>query len=182
MSQGSSLKDQPDSFGWISISLHWLAAIILVVLWVLGRSIEFQPPDAIDTRRSLHVTLGLLAWLLLAGRIGWRIKHVHPRAVGQSDRTHAIARTTHYLMLALLAIMLLSGPLLALTLAGQPNIASLTHVAHGFTANLLAILVLLHVGGALKHLMFNEDETIARIFVPRARQQDEPDPRPGKDS
>ena len=71
------------------------------------------------------------------------IKHLHPRAVGQSDRTHAIARTTHYLMLALLAIMLLSGPLLALMLAGQPNIASLTHAAHGFTANLLAILVLL---------------------------------------
>jgi cytochrome b561 len=176
MNQESTLQDQPNSFGWISIGLHWLTAVVIIALWVLGRSIEFQPPDAIDARRSMHVTLGLLAWLLLAGRIGWRIRHPHPRAVGQSDRIHTIARVTHYVMLGLLGIMLLSGPLLAWTLTGQPGAASITHTVHGVTANLLAILVLIHVGGALKHLMFNDDETMARIFVPRNRQQEASDP------
>jgi len=31
----------------------------------------------------------------------------------------------------------------------------------------LAGLVLLHVAAAMKHLMFHDDETIARIFVPK---------------
>ncbi|MBT8146708.1 MAG: cytochrome b/b6 domain-containing protein, partial [Gammaproteobacteria bacterium] len=113
MSQSNSLQDQPNSFGWISISLHWITAVIITALWILGRSIEFQAVDAIDARRTLHVTVGLIAWLVLAGRIFWRLKHPHPRAVGQSNRIHRVARFAHYLMLGLLGIMLLSGPLLA---------------------------------------------------------------------
>ena len=172
MNQTSTLQDQPNSFGWISIALHWITAVIITALWILGRSIEFQAADAIDDRRSLHVTIGLIAWLLLAGRIAWRLKHPHPRAVGQSDRIHSVARFTHYVMLGLLGLMLLSGPLLAWTLSAQSGIASFIHSVHGLCANLLALLVLIHVGGALKHLMFNDDETLARIFVPRRTGKD----------
>ena len=172
MSQTSPLQDQPNSFGWISIALHWTTAAITTTLWILGRSIEFQTADAIDARRSLHVTVGLIFWLLLAGRIAWRIKHPHPRAVGQSDRIHTFARFTHYVMLALLAIMLSSGPLLAWALSAQAGLVGIIHALHGLSANLLALLVVVHVGGALKHLMFNDDETIARIFIPRRPNRD----------
>jgi len=177
MNQTSSLQDQPDSFGWISIALHWSTAIVIVALWILGRSIEFQGADSIDARRSLHVTVGLIAWLLLAARIGWRIRYPHPRSLGQSDSIHKIARFAHYLMLGLLTVMLLSGPLLALALSGlatRSGMASFIHSVHGVTANLLALLVLIHVGGALKHLMFNDDETIARIFIPRRQDRESP--------
>lgn len=175
MNQPNSLQDQPNSFGWISISLHWLTAIIITALWVLGKSIEFQTVETIDARRSLHVTIGLIAWLLLAARIGWRVRNSHPRATGQSDLTHRLAQLAHYLMLGLLALMLLSGPLLAWSFSGQSALAGLTHAVHATTANLLAALVLLHVLAALKHLMFNDDETIARIFVPRRTGADTPD-------
>jgi len=178
MNQFSSLQDQPNSFGWISIALHWITAVIITALWVLGRSIEFQAADAVDTRRSLHVTIGLIVWLLLAARIAWRLRHPHPRAAGQSNRIHSIARLTHYLLLFLLAIMLLSGPLLAWSLSGvsgQSGMAGVFHSAHGTIANLLALLVVIHVGGALKHLMFNDDETIARIFLPRRKDRKTPD-------
>lgn len=167
MTTPGSLHDQPASFGWISITLHWLTAIIITVLWFLGRSIEFQPVELVSERRSLHVTLGLIAWLLLAGRIAWRIRQGHPRAHGQTELIHRVARLIHYLMLTLLSVMLLSGPLLALTLSSSPGLASLAHTVHEFSANLLLLLVLVHIAGALKHLMFNSDETLARIFVPR---------------
>lgn len=178
MSQRSSFQDQPNSFGWVSIALHWTTAVVITTLWILGKSIEFQAADAIDDRRSLHVTLGLLAWLLLAIRIGWRVRYPHPRAVGQSDSIHSIARFAHYLMLGLLAVMLLSGPMLAWSLSalsGQSGMAAIAHLVHGTAANLLALLVLIHIGGALKHLMFNDDETIARIFIPRSRSGGTPD-------
>ena len=175
MNQPNSLQDQPNSFGWISICLHWLTAIVITALWILGKSIEFQAAEAIDARRSLHITIGLIAWLLLAGRIVWRLRNAHPRATGQSALTHKLARLAHYLMLGLLALMLFSGPLLAWSFSGQSALAALMHTIHATTANLLALLVLLHVLAALKHLMFNDDETIARIFIPRRADKDVPD-------
>jgi len=169
MNSVSSLKDQPDSFGWVSIALHWLTALVICVLWYLGKSIGFQPLEEMADRRSLHVTLGLLAWLLLAGRIAWRLRNGHPRAQGQTELIHRAARLAHYLMLALLGIMLISGPLLALTLSSRTGLAGIAHPIHELTANLLLLLVAVHIGGALKHLMFNDDETLARIFVPKRR-------------
>ncbi|MEZ5490395.1 MAG: cytochrome b/b6 domain-containing protein [Gammaproteobacteria bacterium] len=164
--------DQPDSFGWISIALHWLTAAVIIALWFLGKSIEFQAADQLAERRSLHVTLGLVAWLLLAARIFWRLRHAHPRARGQGKRIHQVARFTHYWMLALLSIMLLSGPLLAWTLSNLPDLAGLLHRLHALSANLLALLIVIHIAGALKHLMFNDDETVARIFIPRRQITD----------
>ena len=171
MSRLSRLADRPDSFGWISIALHWLTAVVIVILWGLGRSIEFQAPEAMTDRRTLHVTLGLLAWLLLAGRIVWRLRNSHPRAVGQSAAIHKVAMAAHYLMLGLLSVMLVSGPLLALTLTmdNTATVAAAAHTIHNLAANLLAILVILHIAGAFKHLMFNDDETLARIFTPGRR-------------
>lgn len=38
---------------------------------------------------------------------------------------------------------------------------------HSLSANILFFLVVLHILGTLKHLMFHEDETIARMIWPR---------------
>ncbi|MDP1930891.1 MAG: cytochrome b/b6 domain-containing protein [Gammaproteobacteria bacterium] len=167
MSNSSSLYDQSSSFGWISIALHWSTAVAVIALWLVGKSISWLPAEDIDARRSLHIMIGLIAWLPLVLRIVWRWKVKHPRAFGQSARTHTVARVTHYLILAALAVMILSGPVMAFFL---PEANSLTNIAltlHANAANVLLMLIVLHVGGALKHLMFHDDETVARIFVPR---------------
>jgi cytochrome b561 len=68
--KNSTLLDQPDSFGWVSIVVHWLTTIIIIALWFIGRSIAEQDSVAdIDARRGLHVTIGLTVWLLLLFRI-----------------------------------------------------------------------------------------------------------------
>ncbi|MSR10276.1 MAG: hypothetical protein EXR84_00545 [Gammaproteobacteria bacterium] len=167
MTKRSSLFDKPDSFGWISIALHWSTALAIVALWFVGKSIAFQAEEALDARRSLHITLGLIFWLPLAARIAWRILVAHPHASGQSRLTHNLARTAHYLLLALLLLMLVSGPLLAWLAPGKAGITEVLLFVHANTALVLAMLVGLHVLAALKHLMFHEDETIARIFLPR---------------
>lgn len=166
MPKPGTLFDQPASYGWISIALHWISAIAVVGLWLLGTSIEFQSPEAMDARRSMHVTVGLIAWLPLAVRVFWRLRSVHPRAKGQSAFIHSFARLTHYLILLALTVMLVTGPLMALTLENPSALDEFAHFCHSTAATLLLCLVGLHVLGALKHLMFNADETVARIFVP----------------
>jgi len=167
MSKTRALFDKNNSFGWLSIGLHWFATLAIILLWFIGQSIASQSIEQIDARRSLHVTLGLIAWLPLASRIAWRFKSGHPRVSGQTAMTHGIAKTAHYAMLLLLMIMLLSGPLMAWAMPDRSSLSEFAFIFHSNAAKALASLVVLHILAALKHLMFHEDETVARIFVPR---------------
>ena len=169
MTKPNSLYDQPDSFGWVSIAMHWLSAAVIIALWFLGKSIANQDVDAVDARRDLHVAVGLAAWLLLVARIVWRLIVRHPHARGQTQRIHRIARATHYLILLALGAMVVSGPLLAWWFPDRTAFVAAVHTVHASSATFLAVLVVVHILGSLKHLMFHDDETIARMFVPRKR-------------
>lgn len=160
--------DQPDSFGWLSIALHWVTATIIVALWFIGRSIVIQDSiEAVDARRSLHITIALAAWLLLLFRIVWRLRMHHPHAAGQSLFIHRLAQSVHYIILVVLSLMMISGPVIAWT--DNETITNLAYQIHAFSADLLFVLVLLHIGGTLKHMMFHDDDTIIRMLWPRRR-------------
>lgn len=167
MGSRNSLYDRADSFGWISIALHWTTAVAIIALWFIGKSISSQPPGEIDVRRGLHIAIGLACWLPLLARIIWRFRIAHPRAVGQSMRIHHVARFIHFTMLVLLMVMLISGPLMAWAITDKPELFENVYRVHALSANILFALVVLHVLGTLKHLMFHEDETIARMIWPR---------------
>lgn len=162
------LKDKSDSFGWISIALHWATATIVMAMWFIGQSIYAQSSlESIDAVRNLHITIGLLSWALIAGRIAWRLRNGHPRVAGQTLRTHRIARSAHYLMLGLLGIVIITGPLMAWLGSWESPLFSLLHTVHQIAANVLCALIIVHILASLKHLMFHEDETIVRILMPK---------------
>jgi cytochrome b561 len=167
--KNSTLLDQPDSFGWVSIVVHWLTTIIIIALWFIGRSIAEQDSVAdVDARRGLHVTVGLTVWLLLLFRIVWRLRMHHPRAKGQSLLIHRVARTIHYTMLAGIALMMISGPVMVLF--NNNTVTAFALLVHRNTALAMLALVLIHLGGTLKHIIFHEDDTIVRMLWPKKRQ------------
>ena len=162
------MLDQEDSFGWVSILLHWLTTVLIITLWFIGRSITEQGSlEAVDARRSLHVTIALSSWLLLLFRVVWRLRMHHPRASGQSLFIHRFARTVHYIMLAVLGLMMVSGPIMAWV--DNQAIVATALVVHSNSASVLFGLVLLHIGGTLKHIIFHEDDTIVRMLWPKKR-------------
>jgi len=166
--KNSTLLDQPDSFGWVSIIVHWLTTIIIIALWFIGRSIAEQDSVvAVDARRGLHVTIGLTVWLLLLFRIVWRLRMHHPRAKGQSLLIHRVARTIHYTMLAGIVLMMISGPIMVLFNSNTVNAFAL--LVHRNVASAMLALVLIHLGGTLKHIIFHEDDTIVRMLWPKKR-------------
>lgn len=162
----NSARDRPDSFGWISIALHWTTAIVIIAMWVIGKSMSFATDGSTLSWRNVHIALGLGAWALLAGRIGWRIVCAHPRADGLSKATHNMAKTVHYVMLASLTALIASGPLLAWLGRGMPA-GSAAFFIHSYAGDLLAILVITHILGALKHLMFHQDDSVIRMLWPK---------------
>jgi len=164
--QDNTLVDQPDSFGWVSILVHWVTSVLIITLWFIGRSITEQDSvEAVDARRSLHVTIALSAWLLLLFRIYWRVRMKHPRARGQSLLIHRVARTTHYTMLVVIGLMMVSGPIMIYV--ENQALADLALTIHAASGSVLLALVLFHIGGTLKHIIFHEDDTIVRMLWPR---------------
>ena len=180
----SKIIDSPESFGWISIGLHWVAAAFIVALWLVGKSIGDLPDELQDDRRELHMTTAISVWLLLFVRVVWRFRSGHPRSEGQSKRTHRVAKLIHYTMLLVLLVMMFSGPVMVWAFAqpvemfGIVNVpvastqiewlSGLAHSVHATSGTLMLILVLLHTAGALKHLMFHDDDTIIRMLWPKS--------------
>ena len=178
----STLYDSNSVYGWISILLHWVTALVIIVLWFIGKSILSSPPDEADAPRALHVSIAACAWLIILLRIIWRFRSGHPHVRGQSPLIHRVAKIAHYAMLIVLLLMLVSGPLMVWS-GGYPidvfgwfsvpgpidkseTLRETAWYIHSNSAMLLLWLVLLHVGGALKHLMFHSDDTIARMIWP----------------
>lgn len=178
---GSAL-DQRDRFGWISISLHWITAIAVIALWYLGWSLDFIEAGAVDAQRRLHMSIGISAWVLIAVRIAWRLRSAHPRARGLGNVAHRLAKASHYLLLAALSVMLMSGPLMAWAsgasipvfdwfdvpgpVGESPVLQNLMHSLHVSSANVILVVTVIHVAAALKHLMFHEDESFVRMLWP----------------
>lgn len=174
-------SDRDGGYGWISIGLHWLTAAAILALLFAGDSIGVVGADA----RTFHTTLGACAWVMLAARIVWRLVEGHPpRAPGQHQVSFYAGMAVHYVLLAAIALMLVSGPLagwasgggidvFGLHLPGAepalPGLYGLSRWLHIAGAVLLAAGTSLHVAGVLKHMFVDKDRTLDRIMVPPTR-------------
>jgi cytochrome b561 len=175
-------SDRDGGYGWISIGLHWLTTAAILALLFAGDSIGVVGADA----RTFHTTLGVCAWLVLAARIVWRLVEGHPpRAPEQDKLSFHAGMAVHYVLLAAIALMLVSGPLAGWASGGgidvfglhvggaQPALPDLyagARMLHIAGAVALAVGTLLHVAGVLKHMFVDRDHTLDRIMVPPARR------------
>ncbi len=111
--------DTDNGYGWISIALHWLTAVIVLTMFVIGTMSQSADEAGYVRLVHLHTTIGIAAYPLLWGRIGWRFAVGHPgRLPKQSAFFFAIGKYFHFVMLLAIAVMLLSGPLMVWT-AGE---------------------------------------------------------------
>ena len=123
-------QDHDGGYGWVSIALHWLTAAAILVLLFAGDSIGVVGADA----RNIHTTVATCTWVILAARIAWRLQQGHPPRAPEQDRTSFyLGMVVHYILLAAIALMLLSGPLAGWASGGGIEIFSL-HIPGAETA------------------------------------------------
>ena len=176
------LHDTPTGYGWISIALHWVTAVWVVALLYFGSSI-----DGLEgTERSIavvrHTSLAILGYVILALRIVWRLRFGHPGPnEAQRGFAYQLGKWTHMVIVIALALMLVSGPLMAwfggreiavydwLAIPSPfPQSYAVSDAFHALhTACAVAILVgiLLHLGGVYKHTAFNQDGTLTKMII-----------------
>lgn len=177
-------RDTPAGYGLMSILLHWTGAVVVIAMLVIGNIVAASSGADWQEYLALHTTVAVLAYPLLVWRIFWRARSRHPGALPQQNALLVrIAVAVHYLAIMLIAVMLLSGPLMAW--AGGLPVQVLGHTlpapfpparalyqamrsVHTTAATALLALIALHVAAALFHIIFRKDRTLDKILLPAA--------------
>jgi cytochrome b561 len=174
--------DTRTGYGWISIALHWITAIVILTVWFIGSSIQSDLASGSSATLRLHTSIAMTAYVLLWARILWRFKQGHPDATPeQRGAFYQIGKYTHYVILAAIAVMLISGPLMVwsrgepiyvfdwLTIPGpygmNMDLYTLLHSTHIWGSRVIIVGTVLHLGGVYKHAAFNQDGTFGKMLV-----------------
>ncbi len=181
------LVDSPAAYGTVSRFNHWAGGALVLAL--LGIGLYFHEMPRGDTHtwwRGLHVGVGTLALLLLAFRVLWRALAPSPAPPAGPVWLQRSRGWVHALLLGLIALMVLTGPLIVWT-TGRPvdvfgwfQVASplprlpVLHDAleevHAVASRMLLAAVLVHMGAALGHALTGNGRTLmARMLGSASR-------------
>ncbi len=172
-------------YGIIAIILHWVMAVIIIALFILG---EYMVDlDYYDPWYHLapwwHKSFGISIFVLLFIRWFWRLINTHPEPLPSYKKWEVkSSKIVHLLFYALLFITCLSGyfiatakgvsievftwfKLPAITVLSE-NQADIAANIHELVTHILVALFFLHIMAAFKHHFMNKDITLVRMLKP----------------
>lgn len=180
------LTNRTNSYGWISIVLHWVVAFVVIGLFILGLwmvDLDYYS-NWYHEAPFIHKSLGVLLVGTMLFRLFWNTLSPTPRSYGKVDSSVAnrLIRGLHLLFYLLVVLIGLSGylistaegqgisvfdwfevPALSFAFEEQADIAGEIHLWLAYT---LMIFVGLHALGAIKHHFMDKDNTLKRILKP----------------
>ena len=171
-----------------AIALHWLMACLIIALYFVGISISDIPvgPDRILVV-TWHKWIGVCVVLLWFMRVAARLTHTPPPLPANSPAwQNTLAHGVHIALYVLMIAIPVSGWLMSSAkgftttffgLFDLPNLierdkttAATLKEVHGLLANLLMVLVVAHIGAALKHQLIDKDNLMERMRPERQRK------------
>lgn len=106
------LHDTDQTYGEMSMLAHWITALFIVVLLVIGMTFEGLPRgDARTTVTDIHVSIGLVAFPFLLWRVYWRVQSRFPASLPGPRWQAVVAKVVHVLLLADVLLLAITGPL-----------------------------------------------------------------------
>lgn len=178
-----SLKNTPDRWGSVSKSLHWLIALLILALGIVGLLMgELPKTPKYFWVYTAHKSIGITVLVLVVLRLAWRLYAGAPRPVpGTPGWQERVASATHWLLYAMMFAIPLSGwlydsasglrPFKLFGLLEMPKLvapdegaAQLSHALHEWGFWLLILVVLAHAGAALYHHLQQRDATLVRML------------------
>ncbi len=175
------LRNTTSAYGWVSIVIHWLMALLMFGMFALGLyMVELGYMDAwYKTAPDLHISIGMLLLLLLLLRLGWRLSNPLPALSGSTFEKKA-GLLVHRLHYVFMLVLMVSGyliitadgraveifhiwdvPALFPAEKGREFIAGKVHMV---TAWAFMGFVSLHALAALKHHFIDKDDTLLRML------------------
>lgn len=182
------LRNTAHTWGSAAKCLHWTVAALVLVQIVLGWWAVTVPLSPLKLDLFVwHKSFGMLVLALTVVRVGWRLANPAPALPPALPAWERLAaRAVHALIHSMLIAMALSGwvvssaanvPFRIFWLIPLPRIvppdravAELFADVHLLLVVALALLLLLHVGAAIRHHVVLRDDVLARMLPGRRRR------------
>ena len=172
-------------YGSVAITLHWLMALLLIVLVAMGLYMVSLPDAGYDAGKIrlilIHKELGMLALVIAAPRLFWRFANALPRLVDTlPEWQKVIARFVHLCFYGLMFALPVTGWLMS-SAAGIPvsvpglftlpdliarsDLLFQTYIqVHAALAFVLIACMLAHIGAAVRHHFYLRDTTLKKMI------------------
>ncbi|WP_426661810.1 cytochrome b [Rhodanobacter aciditrophus] len=163
-----------------TIVLHWLTALLVLVLFALAMLWDFVPHDLRKQMQSLHISLGIVLAAVLVLRLAWRTTRGRRLPLAVEGLQGKAAKAMHYLLYLLLVMQVVLGfawrwaqaetfqffglfPLRFASVRNRPlsDILGDLHDVVGWT---IVILAGLHAAVALVHHYVLKDGVLQRML------------------
>ena len=176
-----SLRNTDRQWGAVSKFFHWIIALAIIGNGIFGLMMDLagSPMRKINWL-ALHKSIGLTVLALILLRIVWRAFDRRPRDEPMPRWQALAAHAMHAVLYVVILAIPLTGwwfnsvtgkPLQWFKQFNLPALAAkndeLRHFAHGVHEYLFWFLILLlvaHVGAALKHHVFDHDNVLRRML------------------
>jgi superoxide oxidase len=172
---------QIERYGLVAQGFHWLVVLLLVGVFVTNSVRETMPEDGEAYWRNLHMSLGILIFLVTIARLGWR-RIVPPPALIDAPKWSQLAANIVHVLLNLATLLVPIFGYLRVASKGYaadffgtqvPSILGEMPALHEIMEEffhgepmeiMLYILIALHVAAALWHQYFIKDNALRRML------------------
>ncbi len=183
-----SLRSTDRQWGSVARSFHWIMALAILINGVWGLLMtDMTPSMSKISVYAWHKSIGLTVLALFALRLLWRAFDRRPRDEPGPRWQQLAAHAVHGVLYLMIAALPLTGwwfnslrgfPLQWFKLFNLPAIAAkneelakLAQETHELLFWALLLVLVAHVGAALKHHVFDNDNVLRRM-LPFGRPRD----------
>ena len=178
-------RNSAEAWGAVARAFHWLIALLILVQFVIGSIAEEMKltPAKLDLF-VWHKSIGVTVLVLAVLRLAWRLGNPPPAPpAGTPHWEVKLAAAAHWLLYALIFGVPLSGwlvsdasrvPFKAFFLVPMPDFIvtdrALQEAAaevHEVLTMTLLLVVVLHIGAALRHHFLLRDDVLRRMLAGR---------------
>ncbi|WP_026069508.1 cytochrome b [Legionella tunisiensis] len=174
------IKNTTDKYGVVAISLHWILAILMIGLLILGIYMVELPVSLQKLKLyGWHKEYGFLVLALAIIRIIWRFANTTPHLSIPAWEEFA-ARAVHWAFYGFMFALPITGWLIT-SAAGLPasffglftlpnliapneELRLLFQEIHEWLGYTLIAFIALHVAAALKHHFIDKDDVLRRML------------------
>jgi len=165
-------------YTYIAKALHWLMAIPIIVLLLLGQhtmgdhGARFLP--------TVHASAGFVLLAMVAARLWWRFRHPPPPALTKAGWETLLAKLAHGALYVAMFLIPLTGwvaytehvrrslgvrpaSLFGVEIPLLPDLGINWHFIHKWGGKAVLLLIALHIAAALKHHFIDKDGTLKRM-------------------
>ncbi|MGR3713744.1 MAG: cytochrome b [Shimia sp.] len=173
------MAQQLTTYDRVSRLNHWVVALLMIGMLIFGFYVFRAVPSGPEKGAliGIHKAVGLIVLVLGSWRVVWRLRQGFVKSL-QNGWQDKAAHLAHWVLLAGIVVMPVTGVVGSFfggraidffgvfTIPAVPKVEWLSGAAyqvHVIMAFALVATVIAHVAGAIKHHVFDKDDTMKRM-------------------